>query len=166
VGQLQDRAETGHACRRASDAEREQVAARVVQAMVDGRLSCNELEDRLAAAYGAKTLGELDPLTADLPFPSPGTSSTATVSRLGEDGRGVEPRPVNAMAVLSFVSAFAFFPLGPVFAAIARKQINRSGEEGMALAVAGVLISLVNLLSVIAVVVLIAGMPGHPLLPR
>ena len=134
--------------------------------MVDGRLSCSELEDRLAATYAAKTLGELDPLTADLPFPAPGTPSPATVSRPGEAGRGVQPRPVNTMAVLSFVSAFAFFPLGPVFAAIARKQINRSGEEGLALAVAGLLISLVHLLSVVAVVVLIVGMPGHPLLPH
>jgi hypothetical protein len=134
--------------------------------MVEGRLSCGELEDRLVAVYAAKTFGELDPLTADLPFPAPGTPSPATAAGPGDGSRGVPQHPINSMAVLSFVFAFAFFPLGPVFGLIARKQIKRSGEEGLALALAGLLISLVHLLSVVAAVVLILGMPGHPLLPH
>jgi Domain of unknown function (DUF1707) len=52
---------------RASDAEREAVADRLRAAAGDGRLDADELEDRLAAAYGARTRGELVPLTADLP---------------------------------------------------------------------------------------------------
>ena len=52
---------------RASDAEREAVADRLRTAAGDGRLDHDELEERLAAAYGARTTGELVSLTADLP---------------------------------------------------------------------------------------------------
>jgi hypothetical protein len=52
---------------RASDAEREQVADALRRAAGDGRLAPDELEERLTTAYGARTRGELGPLTADLP---------------------------------------------------------------------------------------------------
>jgi Domain of unknown function (DUF1707) len=52
---------------RASDAEREAAADRLRTAAAEGRLDPDELEERLAAAYGARTIGELVPLTADLP---------------------------------------------------------------------------------------------------
>jgi hypothetical protein len=54
---------------RASDAEREAVADRLRLAAADGRLDPDELEERVSAAYGARTRGELIPLTADLPAP-------------------------------------------------------------------------------------------------
>jgi Domain of unknown function (DUF1707) len=52
---------------RASDADRDAVAERLRQAAVEGRLEPNELEDRLHTALRARTYGELDRLTADLP---------------------------------------------------------------------------------------------------
>lgn len=51
---------------RASDADREAVAARLRRAGEDGRLDPDELEERLGQAYAAKTFGQLDELTADL----------------------------------------------------------------------------------------------------
>ena len=56
---------------RAGNADREQVVQRLNKAFGDGRLDLPELEERVAQAYAAKTLGELRPLTADLP-PEPG----------------------------------------------------------------------------------------------
>ena len=52
---------------RASDAEREAVAERIRAAGGDGRLDHDELEERLEAAYSARTVGELATLTEDLP---------------------------------------------------------------------------------------------------
>lgn len=52
---------------RASDAEREAVAARLRTAAGEGRLEPDELEERLGAAFAARTRGELVPLVADLP---------------------------------------------------------------------------------------------------
>jgi hypothetical protein len=51
---------------RASDADREAVAQRLRAAHGDGQLDTAELDERLSAAYAAKTLGELAPLTEDL----------------------------------------------------------------------------------------------------
>src|SRR3954453_17411251 len=52
---------------RASDADRERVAAALRRHHVDGRLDTAELQERLGACYAARTLGELEPLLADLP---------------------------------------------------------------------------------------------------
>ncbi|GAA4204822.1 DUF1707 SHOCT-like domain-containing protein [Actinocatenispora rupis] len=52
---------------RASDADRERVAQALHEAAGEGRLSLDELRDRLDSAYSAKTYGELAPIVADLP---------------------------------------------------------------------------------------------------
>lgn len=62
---------TRRAILRASDAEREQVAERLRQAAMEGRLLPEELEERIGAALSARTYGELDVLVADLPVPLP-----------------------------------------------------------------------------------------------
>jgi hypothetical protein len=54
---------------RASDAEREAVVARLRDAAGEGRLTVEELAERIDAAYAARTRAELEPLTADLPVP-------------------------------------------------------------------------------------------------
>ncbi|WP_020662612.1 DUF1707 SHOCT-like domain-containing protein [Amycolatopsis benzoatilytica] len=52
---------------RISDADREQVAQVLHQAMSEGRITINELEERLTVVYAAKTFADLKPVTADLP---------------------------------------------------------------------------------------------------
>lgn len=52
---------------RAGHDDREKVVVRLNSAFAEGRLEVAELDERVAAAYRAKTLGELVPLTADLP---------------------------------------------------------------------------------------------------
>ncbi len=52
---------------RASDAEREEVAAVLRQSLAEGRLSMLEFDERLDAVYRARTYGDLDALLTDLP---------------------------------------------------------------------------------------------------
>jgi hypothetical protein len=54
---------------RVSDADRERVAERLRDAAGEGRLTVEELDDRLERAYSARTGIDLAPLTADLPEP-------------------------------------------------------------------------------------------------
>jgi hypothetical protein len=54
---------------RASDAERQATAELLKRHHTEGRLDTDELEERLARCYAAKTRGELDALTTDLPRP-------------------------------------------------------------------------------------------------
>jgi hypothetical protein len=52
---------------RASDADREQIVAALRQHHGDGRLTVSEFTERMSLAYEAKTLGDLEGLTTDLP---------------------------------------------------------------------------------------------------
>jgi hypothetical protein len=55
---------------RAADADRRRVVADLQQHYVDGRLSSDELDERVTRAMAARTFGELDALLRDLP-PAP-----------------------------------------------------------------------------------------------
>ena len=82
---------------RVSDADREQAAEVLRQAAGDGRITFDELDQRLEAAYGARTYGDLTEVTADLPAPgeappgppqtAPGTFPAARIG--GEPGSGM-----------------------------------------------------------------------------
>jgi hypothetical protein len=55
---------------RASDAERDEAAQHLAQAMSEGRLTLEELAQRLDGVYAAKTRTDLEPFTRDLPAES------------------------------------------------------------------------------------------------
>jgi hypothetical protein len=52
---------------RASDADREVVVDALREAFSEGRLTLDEFDERMSAAYASKTWGELRELTVDLP---------------------------------------------------------------------------------------------------
>jgi hypothetical protein len=56
---------------RVSDADRERVAERLREHFAEGRLSSDELDERIAATLTAKTFAELRRVTKDLPDPEP-----------------------------------------------------------------------------------------------
>jgi hypothetical protein len=61
----------------ASDAEREHVAVVLRDAAGEGRITSDELDDRLGLAYAARTAGQLEALTNDLPVAVTQTSSSS-----------------------------------------------------------------------------------------
>ncbi|MEU8027395.1 DUF1707 domain-containing protein [Streptomyces sp. NPDC049099] len=72
---------------RASDRDRDRVAEVLRDALAEGRLDMAEFEERLEAAYTARTYGELAPITRDLP--ATGTAAApAPVSFTKEPARG------------------------------------------------------------------------------
>jgi hypothetical protein len=75
---------------RAGDADRERVAQVLRDAAGDGRLTLDELDERLDAVYAAKTYGELAPLTRDLPAAG---ASAPPVPLGGTDWRPVAGAP-------------------------------------------------------------------------
>jgi hypothetical protein len=66
----------------------------------------------------------------------------------------------NTLAILALVFAFVFAPAAIVLGAVARKQIKRTGEQGMGLATAGLVLGIVftaiSVLWILAVVVFFA----------
>ncbi|WP_116211998.1 DUF1707 SHOCT-like domain-containing protein [Streptomyces olivoreticuli] len=67
---------------RASDAERDRVADALREAVAEGRLDMQEFEQRLDAAYKARTHSELEPLVRDLPAAT-GSAPAATARQDG-----------------------------------------------------------------------------------
>jgi hypothetical protein len=79
---------------RAADSDRSAVATVLGEHMAAGRLTVEEYEDRLARAYAAKTYGDLDALTVDLPRTTPARRADTGATRSTEvapRGRGVHP---------------------------------------------------------------------------
>lgn len=88
---------------RASDADRERVAKLLHNAMGEGRLSIDELDERLQSVYQAKTLGDLVPLTADLPVAGSATSSlpAPVAGAVPSERVGGTPTSSGAFAMMS-----------------------------------------------------------------
>jgi Domain of unknown function (DUF1707) len=66
---------------RVSDREREAVAEQLREHAAEGRLDPDELEERLTAAYAARTRGDLAGLTRDLPERPPAPPPRTAVHR-------------------------------------------------------------------------------------
>ena len=75
---------------RVSDADREQVTARLREHFAEGRLTREELDERITAALNAKTFGDLRPVMADLPEPAPVLAGAGARPL----PRGIRPGPV------------------------------------------------------------------------
>jgi hypothetical protein len=88
---------------RASDADRDRAAEVLREAAAEGRLSLEELNERLDLVYAAKTYAELAPVTADLPSSGrdhrPGQATSAGPFGIGNRFGG-EPAGTHAIAIL------------------------------------------------------------------
>ena len=67
---------------RAADTDRAAVAEVLGTALREGRLTVEEYDERLAAAYAARTHADLAVLTTDLPTPAPAATSPGPLRRL------------------------------------------------------------------------------------
>jgi hypothetical protein len=87
---------------RASDADRERVAKILHDAMAEGRLTVEELDERLQTVYKSRTLGELVPITADLPVTGvTGTSVQPAAAAVPSERIGGTPGPSASIALMS-----------------------------------------------------------------
>ena len=110
---------------RASDAERERVVAFLREHALLGRLTDDELEDRIGLAYASVTVGDLEKLISDLPrasrpapAPAPHRAPRSTTSA------AVRTRPPPALIGLGIgallVSGVGIAAVGIVLASASR----------------------------------------------
>lgn len=110
---------------RVSDAERQDVAESLRQALTEGRLDLDEYDERVQRAYQAKTYRELGAITADLPDAKPPTPAVPARAAGRRDLARPHPNTVAILAavgvfvgiavVLSVLSGGAIVPLWPLF---------------------------------------------------
>lgn len=102
---------------RAADADRERVAEALREAAGDGRLTLEELDERLSQAYAAKTYAELATITRDLPQSRPlNQPASVTAARVRVGGR---PTSRFAIAIMSGFSRAGHWVVGRNFTAFA-----------------------------------------------
>jgi uncharacterized protein DUF1707 len=103
---------------RAADSDRDGVAAVLREAAAEGRLSLDELDERLTAVYAAKTYAELEPITRDLPDTGAAPSAAPVAARDG--GRfGGAPTSRAAIAVMSGFVRKGRWGVPPAFTSVA-----------------------------------------------
>ena len=126
---------------RASAADRERAIDVLKAAFAEGRLNREEHDARVERAYRSRTYADLAELSADLPAGPLGTLSSQAVAAPAAYLPAAESRRTNPLAIASLVCGL--IPLLPAtLAAIilgiqARRQIQRTGEGGAALATTG-----------------------------
>ena len=77
---------------RAADTDRTAVATVLGRHMADGRLTVAEYDERVARAYAARTYGDLDELTADLPAMRPRSLASSRSPRALRARARLRPR--------------------------------------------------------------------------
>jgi hypothetical protein len=136
---------------RASDADRERVAERLRNAATEGRLTAEELEDRMHHALSARTYGELDGLVTDLPRHTPTVATMPKTSGLAIGSL--------VMGVLWMGGMGSLIAL--VLGLLARKEIASSGGRvtGRGLAFGGMLLGGLGVL--VAGLLVVTSVAGH-----
>ncbi|MEJ3653932.1 DUF1707 domain-containing protein [Actinomycetes bacterium KLBMP 9759] len=98
---------------RASDADREKVLDRLRVAHVEGRIDVLEFDERVAAALSARTYGELEKLTVDLPKPKKSKSvEPRTAAGKPKKGESDFRQAVSAWAGASAVTFTIWLIIG------------------------------------------------------
>jgi hypothetical protein len=125
-------ADTGNPLR-AGDIDRERVARWLLSAHAEGRLDLAEYDERVQQAWAAKTYGQLERLTADLPEPRAEAPLVPHQS---------VPQ-VNGFAIASVVLGIVWLfwigsALALIFGYAARSQIKKRNEGGAHLATVGI----------------------------
>jgi hypothetical protein len=95
---------------RAADADRDRIVERLRGAAAEGRLSAEELEERLETALAAPTYAELDTVVADLP-PEP---SPARRPRRRGDLDAFLATSVLLLAIWALTGMGYFWPVWPI----------------------------------------------------
>jgi hypothetical protein len=103
---------------RAADADRERTAETLRVATAEGRLSTEELEERLEAALAARTLAALEPLVADLPKAEPVRPERRALThprhRGGSQRAAFLATAALLVAIWALTGAGYFWPIWPI----------------------------------------------------
>ena len=128
----------------AGDADRESAVNVLKDAFTEGRLTQPEYEDRVGRAYQARTYGELDVVTADIPsrmvppaFMAAPPYMPLQTPMPGTNGRAVASLVCGICGTMTMgLTSIPAVVLGH----LAKRDIRRTGQEGDGLATAGLIL--------------------------
>ena len=127
---------------RASDADRSAVAQRLQVAVDEGRLTLTDYDERLQQAYAARTYGELERVTADLPaaaaVPAVRAAAPAVRHRQADEWRSWAGTAIVLITIWGITSVAAggalffwpMFPIGIWGAVLLAQLVSGRAEDG------------------------------------
>jgi Domain of unknown function (DUF1707) len=104
---------------RAADADRERAVEILRQAAAEGRITFDELDERVNRAYAARTFADLEALTADLPGAKVSASAPAVARYQPAQVPTGTPLPGVSVAVMSGAKRAGPWLVPPVYTAVA-----------------------------------------------
>jgi hypothetical protein len=104
---------------RAADTDRDRVADLLRQAAAEGRITFDELDERLSRAYAAKTFADLEALTSDLPGPGVSAPVPAAPRYQPADVPAGTHAPTISAAILSGAKRAGPWLVPPAYTAVA-----------------------------------------------
>jgi hypothetical protein len=104
---------------RAADTDRDQTAELLRRAAAEGRLSFDELDERIGQAYAAKTFADLQALTSDLPGPGVRAPAPAAPRYQPPEVPAGTPAPSFSVAILSGAQRAGPWLVPPSYTAVA-----------------------------------------------
>jgi Domain of unknown function (DUF1707) len=130
---------------RASDADRERVVEILRQHTAEGRITADEFDERMTAAYSARTMGALAELTTDLPVDlaehTQRQQELARKTKPGKPAARLVREGVSGIASLGVILTVIWFfggrgyfwpgwPLGILSAILVAELIQTWGKRG------------------------------------
>ena len=104
---------------RAADTDRDQTAEMLRRAAAEGRITFEELDERIGRAYGAKTFADLEALTSDLPNAGVRAPAPATPRYQPPVVPEGTPAPSFSVAILSGAQRAGPWLVPPDYTAVA-----------------------------------------------
>ena len=104
---------------RAADTDRDHTAELLRRAAAEGRISFDELEERIGQAYAAKTFADLEALTSDLPGPGVRAPAPAAPRYQPPEVPAGTPAPSFSVAILSGAQRAGPWLVPPSYTAVA-----------------------------------------------
>ncbi|HEX7266967.1 MAG TPA: DUF1707 domain-containing protein [Streptosporangiaceae bacterium] len=104
---------------RAADADRDRTAEMLRRAASEGRITFDELDERVSRAYAAKTFADLEAVTSDLPGPGVKPPAPATARYQPPGVPAGTPAPSLSLAIMSGARRAGPWLVPPAYTAVA-----------------------------------------------
>ena len=104
---------------RAADADRDRTAEVLRRAASEGRITFDELDERVSRAYAAKTFADLEAVTSDLPGPGVKPPAPATARYQPQEVPAGTPAPSLSLAIMSGARRAGPWLVPPAYTAVA-----------------------------------------------
>ena len=104
---------------RAADADRDRTAEVLRRAATEGRITFDELDERISRVYAAKTFADLEAVTSDLPGPGVKLPAPATARYQPPEVPAGTPAPSLSLAIMSGARRAGPWLVPPSYTAVA-----------------------------------------------